>query len=537
MQLARDPALGIAEAPGLRVVVLHHMTPTQSADALLERYRFGGVPAVTRRADDSTVMLFDETARVLVLARDFAGITPLYYAANGADFAFGTRIADVVHALPLDVAPNLTSLASLLVYHHGPAAGQTFFEGVCAVPPGHTLVKRGDEITLLPPEIRGTTPQPWTFVDAADEFRRLLTRAVMRRTQATSRTAVFVSGGLDSSALICLAASAGDVVGIHYGVQRDAAADEYRYIEALRAHGLTIEEVPFLPMIDVATAQRSVLEGEAPVLDLVPATLARAAARSVAADAGTVLVGTWGDQVLSPFPPAHHRAWTPWTVHRLARAYQRYMTDVPLRDIARALRRHAMRMHAPEFVLQRRRERMRRACVFDVLATRIAEFGPAERIGTYEQAVARNVFSAQALTGIETTAKWATANGIDARLPFLDADLLSFLRCIPDEIAYHEHALKPLLREAMKGTVPEVIRQRRDKGDYTAIMQGESLPRSAVLDLLDGLRRPVQHDLMSPAAARKTLARIERETNIWDGSGVTAMVLGLDVWLRLFFEK
>jgi hypothetical protein len=42
---------------------------------------------------------------------------------------------------------------------------------------------------------------------------------------------------------------------------------------------------------------------------------------------------------------------------------------------------------------------------------------------------------------------------------------------------------------------------------------------------------------MSAASARKTLARIDSSSDIWSGSGELAMLLGLDIWLRLSFEK
>jgi asparagine synthase (glutamine-hydrolysing) len=347
-----------------------------------------------------------------------------------------------------------------------------------------------------------------------------------------------VSGGLDSSALLCLAANAGEVVGINYGTSDDAGADESRYLSVLRSHGLRIDEVPFLPAIDAAAAEQSVREAEAPLVDMVPLTLARAAAHSVMAGAETLLIGTWGDQVLSPFPPVHHRTLAPWRIRRLARAYQAYMTDVPVPEIARALRRQALRQHAPAWVLQRRHERHRRQSIFDILAQNTASVvEPVQRTRTYRDAVVRNIFAPGMQQGIEMTVKWGSAHRVDARLPFLDRELVQFLLTLPDEIAYHGPALKPLLRASMRETVPHEVINRRDKGDYTTVMRRSALPGGVVIEMLDGLRRFVKHDIMSPAAARKTLARMDRNADIGTESDEMLMVLGLDIWLRLFFEK
>jgi hypothetical protein len=68
-------------------------------------------------------------------------------------------------------------------------------------------------------------------------------------------------------------------------------------------------------------------------------------------------------------------------------------------------------------------------------------------------------------------------------------------------------------------------------------MRNQSLAPAIARELLDGLRRPVSMGLMSAASARKTLARIDSSSDIWSGSGELAMLLGLDIWLRLSFEK
>ena len=523
--------------PGFTIAVLRHMAGTETARALLDDYRRAGLRAIENRRDDSAVVLFDETSHTLVLARDFVGMTPLYYGSNSSDIAFGTRMTDVITGLGLQAKADRGALANLLVFHDGPLPGTTYFEDVCAVPPGHILVKRGARIAVSGSAPVPATPGNWSFEEASTEFRRLLHQAVARRMSNTAKTSVFVSGGLDSAALVCLAATCGDVIGINYGIGDDDAADETRYVDALRRSGIPIERVPFYPTIDVASAEQWVQDTEIPVVEMVPLTHGRAAARAVSAAAPTTLAGTWGDQVLAPFPPPRSRALTPWRVNEQAAAYHKYMTDVAVKDIVRALRRQAIRNRAPDWVLEWRRERRHRRTIFDDLATGTALFGPVSRIRSYRDAVRANVSGASAQQGVETTTKWGVANGVDALLPFLDRDLLQFILTIPDNIAYHEHALKPLLRESMKGIVPDAVLGRRDKGDYTAAMRRHSLPPATVIDMLDGLRRPIAHGFISPANARKTLARIERCSDIWNGSDGIAAVFGLDVWLRLFIEK
>jgi asparagine synthase (glutamine-hydrolysing) len=523
--------------PGFTIAVLRHMAGTESARALLDDYRRAGLRAIENRRDDCAVVLFDETSRTLVLARDFVGMTPLYYGSNSSDIAFGTRMTDVITRLGLQPKPDRGALAGLLVFHDGPLPGTTYFEDVRAVPPGHILVKRGASIAVSRGAPVPAAPGNWSFEEASMEFGHLLRQAVALRISDTAKTSVLVSGGLDSAALLCLAASCGDVIGINFAIAGDAAADETRYVDALRRSGIPIERVPFYPTIDVASAEQWVHDTEIPVVEMVPLTHARAAARAVSAAAPTTLAGTWGDQVLAPFPPPHSRALTPCRVNEQAAAYHKYMTDVAVKDIAGALRRQAIRNRAPDWVLEWRRERRPRRTIFDDLAADITMFGPVSRIRSYRDAVSAIVSGASAQQGVESTTKWGVANGIDALLPFLDRDLLQLILTVPDNVAYHDHALKPLLRQSMKGIVPDEVLTRRDKGDYTVAMRRHSLPPATVLDILDGLRRPIAQGFISAANARKTLARIERGSDIWNGSDGIAAVFGLDVWLRLFIEK
>lgn len=536
-ELSTDAEVDVYSTPALAIAILHHTNSRLDARTLLAQYQQRGIAAIEQRQDDCTVVLFDQLSRTLVLARDEVGTTPLYYGVNSGAFAFGSRVVDVLEHLRLRTAPNRIALAAFLVYNESPFPEETYFEGIQAMPAGGMLIRRADDISVMPAPPRTKQTEPWTYQDAVAEFQRLLQQAVARRLDANGVTALFVSGGLDSSALLCLAAREADVFGVNYGVPSDSAADESRYIDALRRCGLRIDNVPFFPSFDIASAEQSVIEAEAPALEMVPLTLNRAAAHGVSLGARKLLMGTWGDQVLSPFPPAHHSSLAPWRMSALARAYHQYLRDVPLDQIRRALFRQSLRHHAPQWVLQRKREQRARQSIFDALAESVGIFGPIDAPSDYRRMVERSVYSGAALLGIEMSTKWGNTHGLDVRLPFLDRDLVKFLLTLPDDIAYHGYALKPLLRDAMKGIVPAEVLDRRDKGDYTAVMRGNAVTPAALLELLEGLRRPVHHGFMTPSNARKTLARIERGSNIWNEPGDLAAVLALDIWLRLFFEK
>src|SRR5687768_14041359 len=204
-------------ADGLTLVVLEHQQPNVDAASLLRAYRNGGVRALHERTADCTLVLFDDVAQQLVLSRDAVGVHPCYYRETPTKFAFATFVVDVIRAFGTS-GPARSALAARLVDGQSPAPGETYFNDVHSVPPGCTLVIADGRASLL----RSARPQLQPndricFEDAAAEFARLFERAVAARRDATSKTAVLVSGGLDSAAIISCT-SPSDALGITYGL-------------------------------------------------------------------------------------------------------------------------------------------------------------------------------------------------------------------------------------------------------------------------------------------------------------------------------
>ena len=535
-ELRAGAAAELARHGGLQVAVLGHRKTTKTAEHLLRAYRRGGAQAVHERGDDCTVVVSDEDTGRLILARDFVGATPLYWGERSGAFAFGTRNCDVLDALALDRRPERAALAALLVDHAGAALDRTYFQGVRAVPPGCTLVLSQAGTQLLAASQTQVSPTIDSYADAVERFRTLLCEAVINRLDSRPPTAVLVSGGLDSAALLCLAAQHGEVLGITYGPQDDRSADESRYIDVLRATGIPIERTAFHPTIDAVALEQSIRQAEMPVGDIVPLTMQRAKTAAQMRGARTLLIGTWGDQVLAPFPPPHLAGLPPWRAAALAARYQRYLADVPVSDVRRALVRQSLRRRAPGWLLQARRTRQRRASMFDVPAHEF-DAVTARVPDSYAAAVRAHTSDAAQVHAIAGTTKWGWPAQLDARLPFLDRELLQFLMSLPDDVAYHQHRLKPLLRDALRGVVPDAILERRDKGDYTSAIRRGQLPLTVTLELLEGLRRPVEFGLMSRRSAAKTLARLRNGDDIAHHEDDAMMLLSLDIWLRICFRK
>ena len=535
-RLATNGVSDVAHADGRSISVLHPRQAPPCAARLLDDYRRRGVAAIRERSVDCSVVLIDEPGRMIVLSRDRVGLQPFYYQRTNNVFSFGATISATVRTSP---RPNRATLASLLVHRSAAPLGATYFEDVHALPPGETLVYDGERLQLFPAtEWWPADVREVSFEDATREFSDVFGR-IIRNQLGEGATAALVSGGLDSAAILA-SVSPTDITGITYGLNDGSPADEKKYIAALQHAGYRIERVSFDPVADVHSIEANVRALETPLADDVSATLARAAQCAKSLGCNVLLIGTWGDQVLAPFPPAHLSAIGPYRLvelWRVARLFQRWMTDVPTSRVFESLIRQSLRAHLPPHLLRSVRKRRANDALFDLLAREYPdhEFDASPR--SYREAVRHNVASVEHLEAIEGTIKWGAAHGLGVRLPFLDAELLQLLAAFPDEVVYHDHALKPLLRTAMKGRMPAEILQRRDKGDYTEAIARETIPAHWQIEAVDGLRRFVEFGLMSKAQAERTLAKLQVAVKISNGrADLAGYLLSIDMWLRIFFE-
>jgi asparagine synthase (glutamine-hydrolysing) len=176
------------------------------AELILHAYAAWGEGCVHRLLGDFAFALWDGPRRRLFCARDHFGVKPFYYATPGGGLAFSNTL-DCLLAHPA-VSGRLNDLAvgDFLVFGFNQCPGTTTFADVRRLPPAHALTWSGGELRLrrywsLPADghLRYRRPE-----DYVEHFRALLRQAVADRLR-TRRVGVYMSGGLDSTALAATA--------------------------------------------------------------------------------------------------------------------------------------------------------------------------------------------------------------------------------------------------------------------------------------------------------------------------------------------
>jgi asparagine synthase (glutamine-hydrolysing) len=215
-------------------------TTACDTEVIAHLYATEGVDGFRRMRGMFAVAVWDAPRRRLVLARDRAGKKPLYYTERGGDLLFASETKAILAALP-DIPPvNADALLSFFAF--GYVAGETAaFDGMRRLRPGCALIvdtasgsSRVEPFWTWPaPAERDDMPE----ADAIERLRTELTEAVRIRLRSDVPLGAFLSGGMDSAAVLALMArqSSRPVQTFTIGFG-DAAYDEVDDARSTAAH-------------------------------------------------------------------------------------------------------------------------------------------------------------------------------------------------------------------------------------------------------------------------------------------------------------
>lgn len=185
----------------------HRFRSRSDTEVILLGWRQWGLALLDRLDGMFAIALMDTAARELVLARDRFGEKPLVWAHADGTILFGSQIKALLPWPGFDPAPDLAVLHDYLAFQYCPGI-ETAFTGIRRVEPGTALVFRQDS-TDSPRELRYWSAPPADPSQAerpqgelVEELRAHLDAAVRSRMVADVPVGAFLSGGLDSSAVI-----------------------------------------------------------------------------------------------------------------------------------------------------------------------------------------------------------------------------------------------------------------------------------------------------------------------------------------------
>ncbi|MFQ5708108.1 MAG: asparagine synthase (glutamine-hydrolyzing) [bacterium] len=181
---------------------LGHCFKTRSdTETIIHAYEQWGFAAMARLNGMFGFAIWDESQRALVLARDPFGVKPLYYWDNGHSLAFGSEIKAILHHPAVERTIDFDSLSAFLTLTFVPSP-KTAFAGIYKLPPGHALICTVEGVRLrrfyrITPEIAAHRSEE----DLSEELRHKIAVAIKRQMVADVPIGAMLSGGVDSSTL------------------------------------------------------------------------------------------------------------------------------------------------------------------------------------------------------------------------------------------------------------------------------------------------------------------------------------------------
>ncbi len=526
----------------LRQLPSPHLTSEScDADIILEALHAWDEAAVERIAGDFALAAFLARDQRLVLARDPVGCRPLYYWHDTRTCVFGSETKALVAHPDVRHEPNLDLIADFVLRDRLPYEdeGETFFRGIHAVLPGHQLIVTARGLTSrrfwdFDPQIE---TRYGSYADYAERLRELLMQAVKRRLRTSGPAALAVSGGLDSSVVVCVAHQLHEQGALNTPLlpvwcvpHQNGRAEEERFIRTLEsALHLRIDRVAMAP-VDPESAGLATWDSEWPRVDEGWSAMQPMLHAARSSDARTILTGRWSDQLF--FVTGYlsdlfaRGAWRQLARH--LREYQRWFVDAEPAYFRSRFRRELL-LNLTPYAWRARLRRFVKSDAPDwsrpVVSAALAARRRRQRVRIDRprcaSAHARDIYQFVRAKShrlqFEADEKLTAICGVDSVTPFLDRDLIAYLMSIPGEVQNHGGVPRALLRDAMRGIVPDEILARRWRNQSTF-----NLDRAATSP-----SPPIQLD-----AARR-LGLVQRAATV---EPATIDLLGLEFWSRVFFS-
>lgn len=478
-------------------------SPAAIADSqlILAAYRRWGQACVEHLQGDWSFALWDGERGAVLLARDATGNSGLYWARQGKALLFATSIKCILAHPGWRGRPDAQFVAGVLTVFRAPAQrGQTAYEDIARLLPGHLLVASANGMRLLrwwrPEELAPLRPR--SSGEHMAQFLSLYDAAVGARLRgAGGPVALSLSGGLDSTSVAALAAPAlamrqqrlaayvhcplhapPDLGPHRHGDELAAAREAAAHIGNIDVHALRSEHTSVLQglreSLQTHDAPLHAASNQFWIIDLLRATRASGARVLLTGQGGNATVSFSGSGNLLP-QLRHGRFAHAWGTLRddqtgLRTAFKRRIAKpmvIGLRERFAGLpgRRRAepwsaYSVIAPGFARELDLAGQMRAAAHD------PGFGPQHGEGQ----VTRN-FRLGTLRGGIAGTQWmesATAYGLDVRDPTFDRRIVEFCWRTPDSFFWADGRQRGLVRSAFAQRLPASILYPKQRGVQAA---------------------------------------------------------------------
>lgn len=520
-------------------------------EVVLNGYIAWGEKVLDRLNGMFALAIYDKQEQTLFIARDRFGVKPLYYHVGDGQLIFASEIPAILKALPNKPKANENAIFDYLVFNRTDQTEETFFSNIFKLQHGCSMLLKvnSEELRVksdlpikkwynLADKVRDCKSQISNLgiEEAKAKYMDLFKRAIELRLRADVPWGVCLSGGIDSSAITAtlIREMKKPNVNSYSAVYRKGSwADESEFIKEFEGivphmHFVHPDAEGMLAHLDDYVR----IQGE-PTPTNSPFAL-YCVLEEASKDVKVILDGQGSDEALAGYeyiPGLYYK--TLFTHLKWGRLAKEIMQYAKLHKSWRHVKYMAF------FLLP---SRMR-------TKVRVAQRGyiDPEFVAKHKDSViADKLYGANTMTEmlvahfeykLEHLTKWGDrdtmAFGVEGRSPFLDKDLVEYSIALKDELKIKGGYTKFILREVMKGIMPEKVRLRVDK-------RGFSVPMDEWYRT-EGFQKLVNEILESESFAKRGYFKPEEAKKLYERHLRGEVNVAKDIWkwinLEMWFRK
>lgn len=524
-----------------------HVFKTRSdTETIVHAYEQWGIDCLERLRGMFALAIWDSDRQRLFLARDRFGKKPLYLMERDGRLLFGSEIKALLAFPGTRKEVDKNAVIDYLAYRYVPGPA-TLFHGIRKLMPGSfALWERGSLVErryYLPPDRRALSEAPASDGDVVGSFIEKLDEAVRIRMVSEVPFGAFLSGGIDSSAVVALMSRhAGQPVKTFSVGFTETQYSELRYAKAIAEqfetdhHELTVSQDHLLEHLPALVRFR-----DAPVSepsDIPIYLLSREAGRTVK----MVLTGEGSDEFLGGYPKHVYERYS-GGYHRIPLLLRQGLVEPLVRALPYRFRR--VQTAIATMGLEDRKHRMVRW--FGALAPQqlqallaLDSEGISQSSGIQFDVEPGNSALRSILYFDQTSwlpdnllergDRMTMAASIEARMPFMDHELAGFVSQLPDHWRVNGRVTKSVLRQAMTRLLPQRILKRPKVGFRVPVNEWFRGPmrgylQEHLLSVESRTRDYYRHGELARVLAEHVQGRRNHEKLLW-------ALLTLEIWHR-----
>ncbi|MCX7803666.1 MAG: asparagine synthase (glutamine-hydrolyzing) [Planctomycetota bacterium] len=543
---------------------------TEVLARMLARY---GADAIPMLDGIFAFAFYDAPGNRLLLARDMFGVKPLYYADTPGFFAFASEFKALLAMPGLQRDLDLHALDQYMTFLWSPDP-RTMFKSVRRLPPGHVLVVRRDGSTSLreywdlkieEPPGHGRALGKRAEREYAYGTWRALESSVRREMISDAPLGAFLSGGIDSTAIVAAMAASGTkpttyTVGFSArDLSYDIVPDDVRYARlAAKRFPIDYNEILLEPKV-IETLPEVIYHMDDPVAD--PAAIsAYLICRAARAGLKVLLSGMGGDEIFGGYPR--------YLAVKLADAYNLIPAFVRRRLIGPVLRRlpgagrgfwvgpirNAKKLEkAAHLPFEERylaylsyhdaesKARLYAADLrdslhgFDAFEQHRAFLARSAGLAKINRMIYLDCKTFLPCLNLTYMDKMSMANSVEVRVPFLNREIAGYAARLPPGLKLKGWTRKYILKRAAEGHLPEEIIWRRKAGFGAPARAWLANELRGLVDDVLSAETIRSRGLFDPEAVRAIVethraGREDLHLQVWQ-------LLTLELWMRTFADR